>query len=251
MHALQALAVLGQRPVIDVLGIVLATQDDRAGLYEAAHVIHVAVRIVPRDPLAEPERVRDAEGIAKDGLELQAGQPGIPGLHFRIEQAFFRGEQRAAAVHVDTTTLEHDLRIDQRQREVFRRPIGDLVVVLPVLVLRPGIEMKARDGQSFFSAHKDRAEVTRPTAVRGETKKVDASEIDPRLLEDAARLRLLDPRVDENADHFARRQLADDFAVHPGDRRKFPRPIGDVVRPADPGRRMRLPFGRHASAISQ
>src|SRR3989441_3821025 len=238
------LAVLRERFVIDVLRIVLATQNDRARFHEAAQIIHVAVRVVACNPFAEPERIRDAESIVEDGLDLEPGQSGVAGLHLGIEQAFFRREQRAATVHIDAAALENNLRLDQRKLEPLRCALGDPVVFLPVLVLRPGVEMEARDGEALISAHENRSEVPRPAAVGRKGQKVRAGEVHSDLLQDSTGLGLLSPGVDQYADHFARRQLANYLAVHPGDRREFPGPIGDVVRPADPGRRMRLPLGR-------
>ena len=93
--------------------------------------------------------------------------------------------------------------------------------------------MEARDCQTLFSAHKDRSEITRPAAVRRTAEKIDACEIDPDLLEDATGLSLLYRGVDENADHFARRQRADDFVG-----------CEDRIGTLSASRRMRLPLGR-------
>ena len=102
--------------------------------------------------------------------------------------------------------------------------------------------MEARNRQAFLAADEDRSEVTRPTTVGGKAEKVHAGEIHTDLREYATGLSLLCCGVDQNADHFAPRERADDFAVHPRNRRELTRPIGDVVRPADPGRRVRLPL---------
>ena len=44
--------------------------------------------------------------------------------------------------------------------------------------------------------------------------------------------------------------MAHDFREGPRDRRKFSRPIRELVRPAEPSRVVRLPFGGHAKAES-
>jgi len=121
-----------------------------------------------------------------------------------IEQALFGRQQRAAAVDVDAATLEDNLRVDQRELEALRRKHRDLVVFLPVLVLGPGIEMEARDGEPLRCAHEDRSEVTRPASVGWKAEKVQSGEIHADLLEYATCLSLLCRGVDQSADHFAR-----------------------------------------------
>src|SRR5260370_18777540 len=44
--------------------------------------------------------------------------------------------------------------------------------------------------------------------------------------------------------------MADDFGEGPGNGRKFSRPVGYFVRPAEPGRFVRFPFGGHAETES-
>ena len=43
-------------------------------------------------------------------------------------------------------------------------------------------------------------------------------------------------------------EMADDLGVDPGNGRELARPVVAVVRPGDPGRLVRLPFGGHAVA---
>src|SRR6266566_10007652 len=167
--------------------------------------------VVPGDASAEPERIRDAERVPKDVLDLVARQPRIAGLHVRIEETLFGREQRTAAVDVDAAPFQDDLRVDQRELETLRRKHGDLVVLLPVLVLGPGVEMEAGDGEiPSRASHEDRAVVARPAAIRGEAQKIHALEIDADLLENPARLSLVARGVDENPDDFAPRERADD-----------------------------------------
>src|SRR5207245_10148115 len=44
------------------------------------------------------------------------------------------------------------------------------------------------------------------------------------------------------------RQVANDFPEGPRNNRKFPGPVGYLVRPAEPGGFVRLPFGGHSEA---
>ena len=51
--------------------------------------------------------------------------------------------------------------------------------------------------------------------------------------------------VAEDLDRLVRREHARDLGVHPRDGPELARPVGLVVRPADPGRPVRLPLGGH------
>jgi hypothetical protein len=52
----------------------------------------------------------------------------------------------------------------------------------------------------------------------------------------------------EQADDLALRDLADHLAVNPANGVNFVRPVGFIVRPAEPGGGVRLPFGGHGVA---
>ena len=51
--------------------------------------------------------------------------------------------------------------------------------------------------------------------------------------------------VDEDVNAFASVQVADDLGVYPRDGFDLAGPVVGVMRPGEPGRGMRLPFGRH------
>src|SRR2546426_5574630 len=116
-HPREPLAILLERPVVHVSRVVLPAQDDGAGIDEPTHVVHVPVRVVACDPLAEPEHVGDSQGVAQRRLEVGARQPGIAGLHLPIEQALLGCEQRTAAVHVDAPTREDHVAAGALRRE--------------------------------------------------------------------------------------------------------------------------------------
>ncbi len=52
--------------------------------------------------------------------------------------------------------------------------------------------------------------------------------------------------IDQDAHDFARRDLADDLAIDPRDGREFPRPVGAIGGPANPGSLVGLPFSGQA-----
>ena len=252
-HAFQPLAVFLEGPIVRVFGIGLSAQDDCPAAHEAAQVIHVAVGVVARDAAAEPEDVRRAEVIAQHALEVGPREPGIPDLGLRIQQTFFSRQQGADAVHVDAAPFEDHgtCGLDARQPELLRDQIRDAVVLLPVAILGPAVEVEACDRRLRArprSFDEDRAEVASPAAVGGESEEVDALSPHPDLLEHAPGRGLTRGGVDEDADALAGRQPAHDLRIHPGDGGELARPIGGVVGPPDPRRRVRLPLGRHAEA---
>ena len=115
--ALQAVQVLGQRLVVVILPIWLNHGDDRVRVHEPRDVVDVAVRVVAGDAAVQPEHLIDAEIVVEGLLQLLAADAGIALLH-RAQQAFFRGEQQACAVDVDTAAFEHQIvRRAIRQRD--------------------------------------------------------------------------------------------------------------------------------------
>src|SRR2546426_10639327 len=61
----------------------LPAQYDRAGIDEATQIVHMAVGIVARDSLGEPQDVRHAEPVAQDRFDLAAPEAGVPDLQDR------------------------------------------------------------------------------------------------------------------------------------------------------------------------
>ena len=54
---------------------------------------------------------------------------------------------------------------------------------------------------------------------------------------------------DEEIHAFDAREMADDFRVGPGNGGKFAGPVGEFVRPAEPGGVVGFPFGGHPEAV--
>src|SRR5262249_51411759 len=143
-----------------------------------------------------------------------------------------------------------DINLPLPPSETTRDPVPGRVVALPVRVLRPGVEAPVRDPDLAvgLAADEEGAVVARPGAVGRDAEEVDAAEIDAGTAEHAPRRPLHRRVVDQDADALAGDELADDLGVDPRDRRELPRPVAPLMRPGEPGRRVRLPLGRHAVA---
>ena len=70
------------------------------------------VRVVARDPVAQPEHAVDPQILAQLRFELLARQTGIARLN-RAEQTFLGRQQHARAIDIDAAALEHAVRIHQ------------------------------------------------------------------------------------------------------------------------------------------
>src|SRR5208337_2796353 len=117
---------------------------------EAGEVVHVAVGVVAEDAFAEPDHVRRSEMRSKDFFVVLARHAGIALLHF-AEQAFFGGEERAAAVDVDRAAFEHHASVAVKWTDFLdcgsvRHEAADFFVVPPVGIFRPGVKARV-----FFS----------------------------------------------------------------------------------------------------
>ncbi len=99
--------ILLQRLEVRVGRIVLHDGDNRRGIHEPRKIVHVAVRIVARDAVFEPQNVRYAEVVAEDRRQFLARDAGISRLD-RTEKALLGGEHRSEAVDVDAAAFQND-----------------------------------------------------------------------------------------------------------------------------------------------
>src|SRR6185369_13291533 len=105
------------------------------------------VRVVTDAPLAEPDRLADAEVVAEGTLVAVAIEAGI--THLRVgEEPLLRHEQRSLAIGLDAASLEHEARggvvgarglVTRQVRDALDRA-PDLGVASEVGILRPRIE---------------------------------------------------------------------------------------------------------------
>ncbi len=75
-----------------------------------------------------------------------------------------------------------------------------------------------------------------------------ASRLTPAASSRSATRRFIGAAADDDVHLLDAAQVADDLGVDPGNRSELAGPVVAVVRPGDPGRRVRLPFGGHAIA---
>src|SRR5437773_1492026 len=92
----------------------------------------------------------------------------------------------------------------------------------------------------------DGAEVPGPAAIGGKAKDLDPLLVHADPLQEAPGPRFMGAVPGDDAHLLPRRELADDLAVRPRDRGEAARPVGLRAGPADPGRLVGLPLGRHA-----
>ena len=223
----------------------------------------MAVRVVAVDSPAQPDDVADAQVIGEDLLDGRAVEAGVARLDF-AEQAFLGRQQRAPAVDVDRTPFHHDPDalaplLDPRHPARQPQPPLELarqaVVAAVVVVLGPAVELPVDQtdgvsdvGRRLVLDDERRRRVAQPDAVGRRLEEPDRVEVDAHGVELVGDPALHRPAADDDVDHLDAAQVADDLGVDPGDRRELAGPVVAVVRPGDPGRRVRLPFGGHAVA---
>src|SRR5687768_3007342 len=217
----------------------------------------MAVRVVPDASLTKPDRLPDAEVVAKDAFVVLAAEPRIAHLHVG-EEPLLGHEQQALTVGFDAAALEdHAFAVVRTDRLDARNP-GDAChgfanprVAGIVVVLRPRVEAPVHErDRAVVTNDRRRGGVTEPDAiVRHEVQSV-ACWRDTVRVENGACVVTHRLVVAENLHTLVRGEHAHDLAVHPRDRRELARPVGLVVRPRDPRRVVALPLCREAKRSS-
>ncbi len=232
----------------------------------------MAVGVVACDATSQPDHVAGPQVIGEDALDVRAAEPGVAGLNL-AEQALLGRQDRAAAIHVDRAALHHDPdpmppllypRYPPRQSQPFRQPARQAAVVVVILVLRPGVEFpldqadaarRARfvtlilDGisrRALVIPHDERrSRVAEPDAVRGRLEEPDSIDVDPGGVKPVGCPALHRTVADHDVNGLGPAEHANDLGVHPRDRSELTGPVLAVMRPGNPGRRMRLPLRGH------
>src|ERR1019366_8720138 len=130
--------------------------------------------VVARDSAIEPDDGRRAKIV---GEQLLIGRP----VHGRVavlggrEQAFFSGEQSAAAIDVDRSAFEHDAVLSAERpynasAGGLRHALSNFFVMLVIRVLGPGVELKVQSEEPRIGViggrrQEDAAGVARPYAI--------------------------------------------------------------------------------------
>src|SRR6266568_4386864 len=183
----------------------------------------------------------DAEVFAKDFGVILFGESRISFLLF-AEQALFGREKCSASL------------VMRLPYAAFQLLIGfgdDRGILLVIRILGPAVEseMVAGDFAGTVS-NADGAGVAHPAAIGWHAEKIHGIEICSRLFQVGSNARFGGAVFDQEINAFYRRQMADDFSKGPGNGRKFSRPVGYFMRPAEPGGFVRFPFGGHAETES-
>src|SRR6185503_855874 len=250
-QGIEQAAVRLERRMIRVGAVRLDDGHDRARRDEPREVVDVAVRVVARDALPEPEDLADAETVAQQALDVDARQLGVP---IRVQEALLRRQQRALAVDLDRAALEHDARLRvPRHAERLGHLSPDLAVEVERRVLAaPGVVVEI-DGEPRLlrrpARHEDRAVIAGPSIVRREPVQAQA------LGSDGLGEQLADMALVIGAEHVDINGLAlgerSDELDHRGlDAFEHARPAIAIVRPREPRRFVRCPFGGLAVAAS-
>src|SRR6266550_3266434 len=256
-HAREARAVVAQGRVVGIRWIAFLGDHHRSLVDEARDVVHVAVRVVARDPAAEPEDLPDAEVGAEEPLDRVAAHARVSRLHAR-EQAFLRREHGAPAVHVDRAALEDDRprpsavghrRLPPATAEEPGQRVAHPRVPPVIAVLRPAVEAPADEPDvAVVAAHELRASVAHPRPVGRHTEELDPRATDAGAAQEVPGASLHAGVVDEDADALAGDEVTHDLGEDPRDGLELAWPIAPRVRPGEPRRGVRLPLGRHAVA---
>ncbi len=98
--ALGAFPVFLKRPVVGVLWIGLAAEDERSRADEPAQVIDMPVRVVTCDAFSEPQHVPGAEILGQDEAKVLLVEARIARLDIPVQQAFLRRDQAPTAIDV-------------------------------------------------------------------------------------------------------------------------------------------------------
>src|SRR5882762_7478992 len=252
-HLAKQRQILLQRLVIRLGRIFFNYGHHRRGIHKARQIVHVAVRVVPSDTVLEPQNVRHAEKVSEDFFQFLAYKPWIARLH-RTQQAFLRCEQRTAAVYVDAASLDHHappakLGTPLLPLELRSEPVVRGVILLPIVILRPCIEMPIRNPSlTFFVPHKYRPKIPNPSAICGNVKEIHARKIRASLFQNPANGPFR-ARVRNKYPHaFHLRQVPHNIRIDPWNGREFPRPVRFFMGPRKPGGRVRLPLRWHPVA---
>jgi hypothetical protein len=242
-------------------GVFFADEHERFGIHEAADVVNVAVRVVAHRAFGQPEDVFDAEIIFQRRFDFAFCQAGVADLDPGIEVTFLGGEQRAAAVHLDAAAFDDEgpaaaFGVEKFLAQHPRGGFGTLVSLRQLWYLAQPLKWKWTMAVSDFGLW------ALDFGLRF-TKIGPLSRVQPRLvgcttnwiffkLQPARWKRggelFLGLVPDEQADDFAGGNLSHHFAVDPRMAVEFARPVGGVVRPAEPGGLVRFPFGGHREA---
>ncbi len=207
----------------------------------------MAIRIVPDDPISEPEDLANPE-IASQIL-LDGGLVEFR-VAVRVEEAGLGRQQRPAALDIDRSPLEDDSWLEERFAHLLGDAGGnDIVGVVGWILVSPGIVAPVVD-RAFPLARPVAndvigAVIPAPGIVGRVVMEENAARIDASLREqetDTAGELLVS---DIDPDQLRGGEVLDHLGKDARNRLKGSWPTGLFVGPGEPSRLVRFPLGRH------
>src|SRR5271157_439325 len=208
------------------------------------------VRVISRNPIPQPQNIRDAQIFPKHRLVIFPRKSWIPLLRL-AQQTLFRSQQRPFPIYVNRSALQHhppSLKLRQNHAPL-QSPVRlrhHRRIFLMVRVFRPSIkhEIVVRHFARRV-LHANRPRIPHPPAICSHPKKRHRLQRSPRLLQNPAHPRFRLAILHQQKHPFHPRQLPHNFRERPRYRRKFPRPIRQLMWPPQPRSLMLLPLRRH------
>src|SRR5208282_1524084 len=106
LHSLQSRQVLLQCRIIRVPPVLLHNRHHRRRVHESRQVVHMPVRIVPRNPIPQPQHIRHSQILPKNRLIIFPRKSRVSFLRL-AQQTLFRSQQRPFSIHVNRSALQH------------------------------------------------------------------------------------------------------------------------------------------------
>lgn len=138
LHGSEPLQVILKGLVILIGRVLLHNRYDGCGIHESREVIHMTIRIITNNAIAQPEDVGDAQIVSEICLNLRLDQMRIAIL---VEETLLSCEERSFSIDVNRTPFKDNARLDTGNFQEFGNPLRNHIIQIPRPVfLAPGIE---------------------------------------------------------------------------------------------------------------
>ncbi len=205
----------------------------------------MSIGVITLKTIPQPDNVFHAHPAFEPGLNLGAGEGGVPVF---VKQAVFRGEQGIVAVRVDGASLK-DIVVGLKGRFGHRAGgKGNTVVGIPRLILSsPAVETEivghSGRGAPLPVQHEDGTAVPEPSVVGLDGDKPEVGRLDSGFAQSLPDFVGGGTVVHTQVHTFAGDQGADDVQIGPANRLQQSGPGALVVRPGQPGCLVFFPLG--------
>src|SRR4029077_9034775 len=188
LHPFQPPQILLQRRKIRFPQILLHNRHHSSLIYKPTQIIHMPVRIVPRNPIPQPQNIRNAQIFPKPLRIIFLRKSRIPLLHLTL-QTLLRSQQRPPPIHVNRPAFQHHppplmlRKKDSLLPPPIRLPHHQRILLM-IRILRPPIKHKiVVRNLSCRIFHANRARIPHPPPVRRHNKKFHRLQLGPGLLQ--------------------------------------------------------------------